>query len=252
MTAAAAPGGGLPLLDAGFTGSVRGAFTTRSGGGGAAPFDGLNLGDHVGDDPRVVAANRELVRRALDADALVLAGQVHSADVVVVDRPFPGPAPQADALVTATAGLALAVVVADCVPVLLADPVAGIVGVAHAGRPGMAAGVVPAVVAAMRDLGAGHLRAVTGPSVCGACYEVPEALRADVAARVPASWATTRRGTPALDVAAGVGAQLAAEGVPVRRVEGCTVEDPRFFSYRREGRTGRFAGVVVLRAREGR
>ncbi|GAB7191117.1 peptidoglycan editing factor PgeF [Kineococcus sp. NUM-3379] len=252
MTADAAPSGGLPLLDAGFTGSVRGAFTTRSGGGGAAPFDGLNLGDHVGDDPRVVAANRELVRSALGADALVLAAQVHSADVVVVDRPFPGPAPQADALVTSTPGVALAVLVADCVPVLLADPRAGVVGVAHAGRAGMAAGVVAAVVAAMRDLGARDLRAVTGPSVCGACYEVPEAMRAEVAAREPASWARTRRGTPALDVAAGVRAQLAASGVAAHHVEGCTVEDRRFFSHRREGRTGRFAGVVVLRAGEGR
>ncbi|PPK95231.1 hypothetical protein CLV92_10652 [Kineococcus xinjiangensis] len=248
MTGGAAAGG-LDLLPAGFPGNVRGAFTTRSGGGGAAPFAGLNLGDHVGDDPAVVGANREAVRRALGASALVIPRQVHGAEVAHVREAPPGPLGgsglEVDALVTDRPGIALGVVVADCVPVLLADPAAGLVGVAHAGRPGMVAGVVPAVVAALRDLGARSVQAVTGPAVCGGCYEVPAAMREDVSARVPAARAVTRHGTPAVDVVAGVTSQLLALGVEVRRVPGCTAEDGRFFSYRRDGRTGRFAGVVV-------
>ena len=269
MTPAGAPGR-VPLLDAGLPDGVRGAFTTRGGGGGAAASRGagrdggagtgldpeeFNLGDHVGDDPALVVARREDLRRELGADSLVIARQVHGSAVAVVDEPLPGPldgsALEADALVTTRTDVALGVVVADCVPVLLADPDAGVVGAAHAGRAGMVAGVVPAVVAAMRDLGARRLLAVTGPAVCGGCYEVPAAMRAEAAERVPAAWATTRRGTPALDVAAGVAAQLRAAGVAVRTAGGCTVEDARFFSHRREGRTGRSAGVVRLLPRAG-
>ena len=235
----------VPLLDAGLPAGVRGGFTTRAGGGGPAPFDGLNLGDHVGDDPARVAAHREALRAAVGAEHLVVGEQVHGADVVEVHGP-PAVAPRADALITAVPGLALAVVVADCVPVLLADPRAGLVAVAHAGRPGLVAGVVPAVVAALRARGAQDLVAVLGPSVCGGCYEVPQAMSDEVAARVPAARARTRRGTPAVDVAAGVLAQLERLAVPASRVERCTVEDGDLFSYRREGRTGRSGGVVVL------
>jgi len=236
----------LPLLDAALPGGVQAGFTTRAGGRGPAPYDGLNLGDHVGDDPERVAAHRETLRRAVGADALVLARQVHGADVVHVTG-VPAQVPEADALVTDVPGLALAVVVADCVPVLLADAEAGLVAVAHAGRPGLVAGVVPAVVAALRGRGARALRASLGPSICGACYEVPPAMADDVAARVPAARSTTSWGTSAVDVAAGVLAQLAALGVPATHVGRCTAEDPDLFSYRRDGRTGRSAGVVVLR-----
>ncbi|MFW6204259.1 MAG: laccase domain-containing protein, partial [Actinomycetota bacterium] len=141
---------------------------------------------------------------------------------------------------------ALAVLVADCVPVLLGDVAAGVVGVAHAGRVGLVAGVVPAVVAAMRDAGAGEIIARVGPSVCGRCYEVPDALRAEVAAVVPDAWSTTRSGGAAVDVAAGVEAQLGAAGVAAVRLSGCTIEDPGLYSYRRDRVTGRFAGLAWL------
>jgi polyphenol oxidase len=237
--------GSVPLLDAGLPAGVRGGFTTRAGGRGPAPYDGLNLGDHVGDDPGRVAAHRDALRTTVGAAHLVVAEQVHGADVVEVVAP-PSVPPRADALLTAVPGLALAVVVADCVPVLLAAPRAGLVAVAHAGRPGLVAGVVPAVVAAMRARGADDLVAVLGPSICGGCYEVPQAMSDDVAARVPAARATTRRGTPAVDVAAGVLAQLDRLAVPASRVARCTAEDADLFSYRRDGRTGRSGGVVVL------
>lgn len=226
------------------------AFTDRWGGVSAAPYDSLNLGGAVGDAPASVAANR-----AAAADALGLAPadvrwlqQVHGREVAVADGPWPnGAAPEADGVVTARPGVALAVLTADCVPVLLADPVAGVAGAAHAGRPGVAVGVVPATLAAMRQLGAEPSRIVAhvGPAVCGRCYEVPAELRDAVDRAVPGTATTTRHGTPALDLPAGVARQLADGGVGEVVPSGvCTVESARHFSYRREGTTGRQAGYV--------
>lgn len=228
------------------------AFTDRWGGVSAAPYEELNLGGAVGDDPRAVGANRERAATSLGLDPgdVVWMNQVHGTDVAVVDGPWgDAPVPEVDAIVTTRRGLALAVLTADCVPVLLADPVAGIAAAAHAGRPGMIAGVVPAAVEAMTRLGADPARIVarTGPTVCGRCYEVPEEMRADVAAVEPAAHAETSWGTPAVDVAAGVHAQLTRLGVRDReRSPVCTRESPDHFSYRRDRTTGRLAGYVWL------
>jgi len=234
---------------------VESRWTSRAGGVSVGPYAGLNLGSHVGDDPAAVAANRaELAERCeLPLDRLVFMDQVHGREVALVDGPVVGGVGAVDALVTATPALGLVVVVADCVPVLLHDASAGVVGVAHAGRPGLAAGVVPAVVQAMVHLGATprDIDVSLGPSVCGACYEVPQAMQDEVSALVPAARCRTRRGTPGIDLRAGARAQLAAAGV--RRVDGrqdrCTVEDLSFFSHRREGVTGRQAGVIWMRGR---
>ncbi|MCQ4081514.1 peptidoglycan editing factor PgeF [Streptomyces sp. RB6PN25] len=228
------------------------AFTDRWGGVSAAPYDTLNLGGAVGDDPAAVHTNRELAAKALGLDpaAVVWMNQVHGNDVAVVAAPWgDGEVPAVDAVVTTRRGLSLAVLTADCVPVLLADPVAGVVGAAHAGRPGLVKGVVPAAVEAMAGLGARpeRITVVTGPAVCGHCYEVPEAMREQVAAVAPEARSTTSWGTPALDVAAGVHGQLA--GVGVQDVTGagvCTLESADHFSYRRERTTGRLAGYVWL------
>ncbi|GAA3246693.1 laccase domain protein [Streptomyces lavendulae subsp. lavendulae] len=229
------------------------AFTDRWGGVSAVPYEELNLGGAVGDDPAAVRANRAAAAGELgiDPDLVVWMNQVHGRDVAVVDGPWPdgGPIPSVDAVVTARRGLALAVLTADCTPVLLADPVAGVVGAAHAGRPGLVAGVVPAAVEAMTALGADPARMVarTGPAVCGRCYEVPAEMREAVAAVVPAAWAETSWGTPAVDVVAGVHAQLAEAGVAYRhRSAVCTLESRDHFSYRRDRVTGRLAGYVWL------
>jgi YfiH family protein len=228
------------------------AFTDRWGGVSAVPYEELNLGGAVGDDPGAVRTNRERAARALGLDParVVWMNQVHGADVAVVDGPWDtADIPPVDAIVTARRGLALAVLTADCVPVLLADPVAQIAAAAHAGRPGMVAGVVPAAVRAMVELGADPARIVarTGPAVCGRCYEVPEAMRAEVAAVEPAAYAETRRGTPAVDVSAGVHAQLERLGVHDRKQSPvCTLESRDHFSYRRDRTTGRLAGYVWL------
>jgi hypothetical protein len=142
------------------------------------------------------------------------------------------------------------VLAADCLPVLLADPHARVVGVAHAGRQGLAAGVLERTVGAMARLGADPSRvsAVVGPSVCGRCYEVPEEMARQVESAVPGSLSTSPTGTAALDLAAGARGMLTRLGVrSVEVVGGCTRESDDYFSYRREGATGRFAGVVALR-----
>lgn len=228
------------------------AFTDRWGGVSAVPYEELNLGGAVGDDPDSVRANRELAAKSLglDPDLVVWMNQVHGPDVAVVDGPWGDrPVPKVDAVVTRRRGLALAVLTADCTPVLLADPVAGVVAGAHAGRPGMVAGVVPAAVAAMVELGAEPARIVarTGPAVCGRCYEVPDTMRAEVAAVEPAAYAETSWGTPAVDVTAGVHAQLERLGVRDREQSPvCTLESDDHFSYRRDRTTGRLAGYVWL------
>lgn len=228
------------------------AFTDRWGGVSAVPYEELNLGGAVGDDPGAVRTNRELAAKSLglDPDLVVWMNQVHGADVAVVEGPWSSSdIPSVDALVTARRGLALAVLTADCTPVLLADPVAGIAGAAHAGRPGMVAGVVPAAVAAMVELGADPARIVarTGPAVCGRCYEVPADMRAAVAAVEPAAHAETSWGTPAVDVTAGAHAQLDRLGVRDREQSPvCTRESDDHFSYRRDRITGRLASYVWL------
>lgn len=228
------------------------AVTDRHGGASAGPWATLNLGDHVGDDPAAVAGNRGRVAAALAAGAgpLVTMRQVHGPDVAVLGA-VPDEPPAVDALVTGTAGLALTVLVADCTPVLLWDPDARVVAAAHVGRRGLAAGVLPATIAAMRGLGArpDRIGALVGPGVCAEHYEVPEPMRAEVDACAPGAAATTSAGRPALDIRAGLLRQLSAAGVgPPEQLAECTAESPAYFSFRRDGVTGRFAGLVWLDA----
>ena len=229
----------------------RRVVTDRRGGRSASPYDSFNLGDHVGDDPAAVAANRGRVARelAVPEDRLVWMNQVHGTGVAVVDGPQEGPVPATDALVTAAPGLVLCVLVADCVPILLADSAAGVVAAVHAGREGVRRGVVPAALSAMASLGARarHVSALLGPAVCGDCYEVPAGMQADVARVAPSAAVRTRKGTPGLDLRAGVEEILRRAGIPdVVQDPRCTVEDPQLFSHRRDGVTGRQAGIVWL------
>lgn len=226
------------------TGPVDLAFTDRYDGVSAAPFDSLNLALVGGDDPSAVQRNLALLMDDF-APAATLADmqQVHGHTVVEAG----GPREQCDALVTDRPDVVLMVRVADCVPVLLADAGAGVLGAAHAGRQGLVEGVVGACVARMRELGAVEVQAWVGPHICGSCYEVPEALQQEVASREPASLSTTSWGTPALDIGAGVRAQLGRAGVSVNDVSRCTLESPDLYSHRRDGAaSGRFAGVIRM------
>lgn len=179
--------------------------------------------------------------------AIARARQVHGDDVATIDDHDSGRVPVADGLVTTRRRTALMVRVADCVPVLLADAGAGVIGAAHAGRRGVELDVVARTVERMRSLGAVGIHAWVGPHICGGCYEVPGEMRDEVAAVVPETFAETTWGTPSLDLGAGVEAQLAAAGVAVTVLGGCTREDPRLHSYRRDGQdAGRIAGLVWL------
>lgn len=226
-----------PWLEVDLGPGVRAGFTTVEAG---------NLGLTLGDDPDAVAARRRAAERHVGG--LVAWGrQVHGASVHLVTAAGDDVA-ACDAMV-ARGRVGLGVLVADCVPVLLADPDARVVGTVHAGRAGVVAGVVPAAVEALRRAGAGALRAVVGPAICGACYEVPSAMQADVEARVPGTASTTSWGTPALDLPGAVVAQLDGLGVRVTNLGLCTRTDNRFFSHRgvRDGApAGRVAGIVRL------
>ena len=228
---------------------VRRVFTTRVGGVSEAPYDSFNLGDHVGDSPESVAANRRRLAEAigLAPERLVWMEQVHSRNVAVVHGPVPAPIEVTDALVTDQVGLALVVLTADCVPVLLSDDEAGVIAAVHAGRIGARIGIVREALDAMVGLGAAPERigALLGPSACGKCYEVPAHMRADVDTHLPGSASQTRSRKPALDIAAGVRRQLEDFGVGAIAIDPrCTIEDKELFSHRRGAPTGRIAGVI--------
>lgn len=241
-------------------GPVEVAVTDRHGGVSTGAWGSLNLGTSNGDDPDTVARNLTSLAAGLgvDAGSVVRMSQMHGRDVHLADGTddMSRAVPRADALVTATPGVTLLVRVADCVPLVLADPGRGVVAVVHAGRVGMTLGVCAAAVGVMRDLGADRIRAWLGPRACGRCYEVPEAMRAEVCQVVPQAWSTTSWGTPALDVGAGAIAQLHACNVEVAwdvadlddRSAACTIENTDYFSYRRQGQSsGRFGALVRIR-----
>ncbi|WP_308206312.1 peptidoglycan editing factor PgeF [Arthrobacter zhaoxinii] len=218
------------------------AFTNTSAG---------NLALHVGDDPAAVLQRRA----ALEAQMGVAAGslrfmnQIHSA--VVEEAADPDcEAPTADGLISTDGSAPLAVMVADCVPVLLAGTRADGVSVTaavHAGRRGLLDRILPEAVDRMRAAGGTGIQAWIGPCVCGECYEVPADMQAESVALLPATAATTRSGTPALDLPAGAQAQLEDLGVAVERVAGCTLENEDLFSHRRDPATGRLAGLIWQR-----
>ncbi|MFG1932026.1 peptidoglycan editing factor PgeF [Mycobacterium sp. NPDC048908] len=230
---------------------IRRVTTTRAGGVSAPPFDTFNLGDHVGDDPAAVAANRKRLAAALKLgdDSVVWMNQVHGDHVVVVDGWVQSAIDNTDALVTTTPRLALAVVTADCVPVLMGDARAGVVAAVHAGRVGAQMGVVARTVQTMLEVGAraGDISALLGPAVSGANYEVPEQMAAEVEAALPGSRTTTSRGTAGLDLRAGIARQLTTLGVTAIDIDPrCTVADHNLFSHRRDAPTGRLASLVWM------
>ncbi|QMU19211.1 peptidoglycan editing factor PgeF [Gordonia rubripertincta] len=230
---------------------VRRVVTTRAGGVSVAPYDSFNLGDHVGDDPAAVSANRNRLAEqiGLPASSVVWMEQIHSRSVTVVDGPVTEPVPATDALVTTTPGLALAVLSADCVPVLLSDDEAGVIAGVHAGRVGARIGIVRATLKVMVELGARieSIGAFLGPAASGEQYEVPPAMQADVEKHLPGSAGRTKKGTTGLDLRAGLRRQLLEAGVAGVAVDPrCTISDLSLFSHRRGAPTGRLASVIWM------
>ena len=231
---------------------VRALVTTRRGGVSRAPWHSLNLGDHVGDEPAAVVGNREQLRRQLP-DEPVWLHQVHGTrcvDAAKMRSGQGGSIIEADAGISRQAGVVCAVLTADCLPVLLCDDAATVVGIAHAGWRGLAAGVIESTVAAMAEP-ATNLLAWLGPAIGPRAFEVGDEVRAAFISRDAAASSAFRahgEGKWLCDIYLLARQRLNALGV--RRVAGadfCTVGDEaRFFSYRRDGVTGRMASCIWL------
>lgn len=228
---------------------VRMVFTTRAGGASASPYDSFNLGDHVGDDPEAVTANRQRLAKVTGVEDIIWMEQLHTNTVTVVDRSTQVPVETTDAIVTTEPRLGLGVLVADCVPVLFADAKARVIAAAHAGRMGARNGIVANTIDKMVELGAtpANIQVLLGPAAAGRNYEVPEDMANDVEAHLPGSKTRTTKGTWGVDVRAGLIRQLMSKGVTAIEADPrCTIEDTDFFSYRRQGKTGRQAGLIWL------
>jgi len=227
--------------------NVRALQTTRQGGASAAPYDSLNLGDHVGDSPLTVARNRMLLNNLLPSEPVWLE-QVHGTIVANADNA--NCRPQADACIARHRAAVCAVMTADCLPVLLCDTRGSVVGAAHAGWKGLAAGVIEATVQEM-DVAPQDLLAWLGPAISQDSFEVGDEVRAVFVAAQPQSAAAFVPGLPGkwfADIYALARLRLNALGVTrIYGGEYCTYrEADRFFSYRRDGATGRMGTFIWL------
>jgi len=191
----------------------------------------------VGDEPLTVASNRSVI-----GDVQFM-NQVHGDEIVIVDS-VNSDVPKCDGLITTKPNLQLAVMVADCIPLLLISKEA--VGAIHVGRAGLVNQIALKAIDRMRSVGSQEIHAILGPSICGQCYEVPFEMQQDVMQDHPRAFATTRKGTPALDLPQALIAELISAGVSFEASAICTFEDEMYFSHRRQNPTGRFAGVVSL------
>ena len=231
-------------------GPARVVVTDRRDGVSRAPWDSLNLADHVGDEPGHVAENRRRVAQALGVGDPAVIRAEHGGRVHRVDRP--GTAEPGDGLITTRPGLGLLALSADCVTGAIAAPDASALAVFHCGWRGVLSGIAGACVAGLADLGAAPERMMVrlGPAICPACYAVSAEVRAAVAAAAPTAAATTASGEPAVDVVAAVVWQLREAGVGEIAVDSrCTAESAELYSYRRDGVTGRQAVLAVLQGR---
>ena len=231
---------------------ARWAFTDRLGGASSGRFTSLNLADHVGDSPDVVAENRRTLSAAMGVkpgDARFMQAE-HSNRVQLVvgtEQGLIGEAEPSDGLVTRSPGIALVALAADCVPIVLIDVENQVVGAVHCGWPGVVARVVFEAAAVLWQQGAhpDTTIAMLGPAVCSSCYPVPLDRADAVAEQTPG--AVVRRGNQwYVDVRNAVEFQFAELGVKTSRVGGCTAESPELFSYRRDRVCGRQAAAVAL------
>ena len=216
-------------------------FTNRTGGVSTGAFESLNLGTHVGDNLEDVLSNRALASES--GEQIQFMNQVHGNRVVIIET-FTDSDPTADALVTGIPGISLAVQVADCIPLLLSSK--EVVAAVHVGRKGLVNEVALRAIDVMREMGAQAISAIIGPAICGTCYEVSEEIFEEVVAAHPQARSHTRTGTPSLDLPKALIAQLEAIDVAVVNESICTFENQSLFSYRRDGITGRQAGIITL------
>ena len=216
-------------------------FTKRTGGVSHGAFASLNLGTHVGDVLEDVLENRRILASKVGPTQYM--NQVHGDRIALIEE-ITDEFPTADALVTGIPGITLAVMVADCIPLLLKSRES--VAAVHVGRRGLVNEITRKTLSLMRDMGSSQITAIIGPAICGTCYEVSEEIHSEVTALHPFADSRTHNGTFALDLPAALRSVLSDEGVPIINKFECTVESEDYFSYRRDGVTGRQAGVISL------
>lgn len=216
-------------------------FTNRTGGESSGAFASLNLGDHVGDDPVHVAKNRARVEK--DFLPLQFMSQEHGSEIFTVSE-VSDKAPIADALFTRTSGIGLAVMVADCIPLLMYSEIA--VAAVHVGRRGLMNRIAEKVIEKFKESGSEPIYAILGPSICGKCYEVSEDIYLEVTRDYPLASSRSENGKLSLDLTKALIDVLVSHGVIVENESTCTVENATLFSYRRDGITGRQAGLIAL------
>ena len=217
-------------------------FTTRTtpiAGHSTAPFGGLNLATHVNDISEDVLKNRAQLESYIGLPIQFL-DQVHGNQVAPIEKISEPPI--ADAAFTRVKGIALAVMVADCVPILFTSN--QVVGVAHVGRRGLVNGVIAQVAAALRHISPTNLAAYIGPHICPSCYEISPDLANEISQNFPEVIAQSRWGTPSIDMRSSIIRQLQFEEIETNDLSHCTYEDENLFSYRRDQKTGRNAGIV--------
>lgn len=217
-------------------------FTESTGGNSTGAFISRNLALHVGDQPEIVGSNRRSLSDEIGLPIQFME-QVHGDHIEVIDE-FTQSSPTADALVTSNPQIALAVMVADCIPLLLANQ--GSIAAVHVGRKGLLNGVWHRAIVKMRELDSSPISAVIGPSICGRCYEVSPEIFAEVTQLFPRAAAETIQGTPSLDLASALTCELEKIEIDVLTIARCTVEGSSLYSYRRDGVTGRQAGVIWI------
>lgn len=248
-----------PIPDLDLPDWLRAGFTTRHGGVSTGQWASFNLGLHVGDVQPHVRTNRAVLEDELGSRVIWM-NQVHGVQVADArsarDNLGDLHVGNADAILLERTDvverLAIAVMVADCIPLLIFDLTDQRGAVVHVGRAGLVGGIAPRVVAKLLERGSSphSLRAVIGPHICGSCYEVNQAIADDVALTAPAARSTSRWGTPAVDIGAGLKEQLRQAGIAVYDVGVCTYESADFFSHRRATHagqtTGRFIGFISM------
>jgi len=216
-------------------------FTDRLGGHSQGDFSSLNLALHFGDDSATVLENRELIDKTYGLTTYM--NQVHGNNVEVISQ-HTDASPTCDALVTTIPGITLAVLTADCIPLLLSSE--SVVAAVHVGRKGLVNRVAIKTVEKMYELGATSITAQLGPSICGTCYEVDDKTFDDVLISHPLATSRSPQNTPALDLARALVGDLKNLSIECTVDSRCTLEDSNLFSYRRSHRTGRQAGLIRL------
>lgn len=223
-------------------------FTNRHGGVSTPPYDTFNLALHVGDNPANVIKNRTILKHRYNTPDIVWMDQVHHANIQIITSPHTEPIPHCDAIVTDQPNIALAVMVADCIPILMFDPQRHVIAAIHAGRNGTFLQIAPKTVEVMQKAFGcmpSNIHVIMGPSIHACCYEIGD----DLATIVEKSFGKVymqngRLNLQQLNYDQLIQASITKEHIEISNI--CTCCHPDYFSYRREGTTGRFAGVIWM------